>query len=53
MQRWLIVPDGGPAIGPDCMWPEQRLMIQTDGEPWHNTRRPHEVRHLLKKLWNH
>jgi predicted transcriptional regulator of viral defense system len=42
VNQWLILPDGGPAIRPDFMWREQRLIIETDGKRTHGTRQTFE-----------
>jgi predicted transcriptional regulator of viral defense system len=38
VQHWLILPDGGPPIRADFYWPEQRVVVETDGEKYHGTR---------------
>jgi hypothetical protein len=42
VNQWLILPDGGPAIKPDFMWRERRLIIETDGQKTHGTRQAFE-----------
>jgi hypothetical protein len=37
VQRWLILPDGGPAIRADFLWREQRVVVETDGDRYHGT----------------
>jgi hypothetical protein len=42
VNQWLILDDGGPAIKPDFMWRDQRLIVETDGEKPHGTRQTFE-----------
>lgn len=35
---WIVLPDGEPAIRADFVWPEQRLVVETDGRATHSTR---------------
>jgi Protein of unknown function (DUF559) len=42
VNQWLMLPDGGPAIKPDFMWRERRLIIETDGKRTHGTRQTFE-----------
>jgi hypothetical protein len=38
VQQWLCLPDGGPPIRVDFLWPEQRVVVETDGDKYHRTR---------------
>jgi len=42
VQQPLLLGDGGPVITPDFMWPEKRLIIETDGKKFHGTRQSFE-----------
>ena len=44
VQRWLTLPDGGPPLRPDFMWPEQRVILEADGDRVHGTRQARERR---------
>jgi len=35
VQQWLILPDGGAPIRADFYWPEQRVVVETDGDKYH------------------
>jgi hypothetical protein len=43
VNQWLVLDDGGPAIRPDFMWREQRLIVETDGRRPHDTRQRFET----------
>jgi very-short-patch-repair endonuclease len=45
-QRWLMLPDGGPALRPDITWVEQRVILEADGDKVHGTRRAREARNV-------
>ncbi len=36
--RWIVLDDGGPAIQPDMMWPQQRVVVLPDGWRFHRAR---------------
>jgi predicted transcriptional regulator of viral defense system len=36
--RWIVLPDGGPAIKPDFQWPETKLVLFADGFKYHRAR---------------
>jgi predicted transcriptional regulator of viral defense system len=38
VQHWLLLSDGGPPIRADFYWPEQRVVVEIDGEKYHGTR---------------
>ena len=38
VQFWIDPGDGGPQIRADFAWPEQRIVVETDGEKAHGTR---------------
>lgn len=46
VQRWLNLPDGGPPLRPDFMWPEQRVILEADGDRVHGTRQARERRNI-------
>jgi predicted transcriptional regulator of viral defense system len=46
VQRWLTLPDGGPPLRPDFMWPEQRVILEADGDRAHGTRQARERRNV-------
>jgi predicted transcriptional regulator of viral defense system len=37
VQQWINLPDGGDPIRADFLWPQQRVIVETDGEQFHNT----------------
>jgi hypothetical protein len=41
-EQWLVLDDGGPALRADFLWPEARLVVETDGRSAHGTRRAFE-----------
>lgn len=41
-QAWLRLDDGGPALRPDFLWRDHRLILETDGRAHHATRRAFE-----------
>jgi hypothetical protein len=41
--RFVILPDGGPALRADFVWWEQRVILETDSRKWHLTRRRFEI----------
>ncbi len=43
VQAWLILPDGGPPVRADFLWRAQRLVVETDGRKWHDTRQRFET----------
>lgn len=43
VQPWLLLGDGEPAIRPDFLWREQRVIVETDGHKHHRTRRAFET----------
>jgi predicted transcriptional regulator of viral defense system len=40
--KFLVLDDGGPPIKADFMWRDRRVIIETDGRKWHNTRQRFE-----------
>jgi hypothetical protein len=38
LQQWLLLPDGGPPIRADFLFREQRVVVETDGAKFHDTR---------------
>jgi predicted transcriptional regulator of viral defense system len=46
VQRWLVLPDGGPPLRPDFTWVRQRVILEVDGEKVHGTRQAREARNL-------
>jgi hypothetical protein len=37
LQQWIHLPDGGDPIRADFLWREERVIVETDGERFHNT----------------
>lgn len=37
VQQWISLPDGGDPIRADFLWPRERIIVETDGEQFHNT----------------
>jgi predicted transcriptional regulator of viral defense system len=46
VQRWLVLPDGGPALRPDFTWVKQRVILEADGDRVHGTRQARERRNI-------
>jgi hypothetical protein len=46
VQRWLILPDGGPPLRPDFTWVKERVILEVDGERVHGTRQARERRNI-------
>jgi AbiEi antitoxin C-terminal domain len=46
VQRWLILPDGGPPLRPDFTWVPQRVTLEADGDKYHGTRQARERRNV-------
>jgi hypothetical protein len=42
VNSWIVLDDGGPAMRVDFKWSAQRVVVETDGHRWHNTRRQRE-----------
>ena len=42
VNRWLDLGDGGPLIKADFLWPEQRVIVESDGDSIHRTRQARE-----------
>lgn len=42
VNRWIDLGDGGPMILGDFVWPEQRVIVETDGERFHGTHQARE-----------
>jgi predicted transcriptional regulator of viral defense system len=40
---FIVLDDGGPAIKPDFVWREQRVVVEADSDKWHNTRQRFEL----------
>ena len=38
VQQWINLPDGGDPIRADFLWRRERVIVETDGERFHNTR---------------
>ena len=56
LQRWIDLGDGGPMIRGDFVWPEQRVIVETDGEKYHGTaqarqRDPHRDQRAILAGW--
>lgn len=37
VNRWITLPDGGPAIRADFLFRKERIVVETDGHRYHNT----------------
>lgn len=42
VNHWIDLGDGGPMICADFAWPEQRVIVETDGVRFHGTRQARE-----------
>jgi very-short-patch-repair endonuclease len=42
VNRWIVLPDGEPAIRADFCWPDKRVIVETDGFTTHRTRQAFE-----------
>ena len=42
VQAWLTLPDGLPPVRADFLWRAERIVVETDGRFWHNTRQRFE-----------
>jgi very-short-patch-repair endonuclease len=42
VNRWIDLGDGEPMIRADFVWPEQRVIVETDGARFHGTQQARE-----------
>src|SRR5204863_177204 len=42
INQWIVLDDGEPAIRADFCWPDQRVVVETDGWQTHRTRQAFE-----------
>ncbi len=42
VNAWIVLPDRGPPVCVDFKWEAQRVVVETDGRKWHDTRQRRE-----------